>query len=144
MKTITVKWGDDAQTYLVWTFDRDWKPEQFYEVFDAGMQMQCAQPHVVDHVFDLSNVFSLNGSIIPMARYTLYHPQRLRHTAILILPSKHMIRMLEIVKRVLPGDWQEQVVRVSTMRDAQQVLKTLRAERLRASEATRQATPQSS
>lgn len=136
MTTITVKWGDADQTYLLWTFDRDWKPEHFYEVFDAGMQMQCTQQHVVDHVFDLSEVFALNGSVIPMARYTLYHPQRVKHTAILIMPSKHMIRMLEIIKRVLPGDWQEQVVRVSTMRDAQQVLDALHAERTRTPQAS--------
>ena len=100
--TVDVRWYDDAQTIVLYTFHPKWTREDFYPAFEKALAMEHSKPYRVDVIIDYGEPYMVPiGLIENLRQITSKQPQTLDLT---VVASHHQmaVMMIRVASNIIP------------------------------------------
>lgn len=103
--TIELDWGNADESLLIWTCDRHWTHDDYYEAVQTCVAMINGQSHPVDVIVDMQFNKMRPQMLLQLAKYGFRHRSANVGTVVLIYRSTFWLFLEETLQSIFSKEF---------------------------------------
>jgi len=130
---IRVEWDNEEKTTLRHIYEGHWTVKEYYELINENARLIEEAGQVIDIINDLRNTVHMPPDMVPGIRYAINHRHPNEGVNVIVAANTLVRLLVEAVNKTtrLPTS---QVLHVSTLEEAHEIIATEKAKRLNTKE----------